>query len=34
MAERTVAPRAFAFPVPENMSDELAAALPNPGVSA
>ena len=34
MAERTVVPRAFTFPVPENVSDETAAALPNPGVSA
>jgi NADPH:quinone reductase-like Zn-dependent oxidoreductase len=34
MAQRTVVPRAFAFPVPENVSDETAAALPNPGVSA
>ena len=34
MAEATVVPRAFTFPVPENVSDETAAALPNPGVSA
>lgn len=34
MAERTVVPRAFTFPVPENLTDETAAALPNPGVSA
>ncbi|HMG32700.1 MAG TPA: zinc-binding alcohol dehydrogenase family protein [Blastocatellia bacterium] len=34
MAQRTVVPRALAFPVPENVSDETAAALPNPGVSA
>ena len=34
MAERTVVPRAFTFPVPENVNDETAAALPNPGVSA
>jgi NADPH:quinone reductase-like Zn-dependent oxidoreductase len=34
MAQRTVVPRAFTFPVPENVSDETAAALPNPGVSA
>jgi len=34
MSERTVVPRAFAFPVPENVTDETAAALPNPGVSA
>ncbi len=34
MAQRTVVPRAFTFPVPENVDDERAAALPNPGVSA
>jgi len=34
MAQRTVVPRAFAFPVPDALTDELAAALPNPGVSA
>lgn len=34
MAQRTVVPRAFTFPVPEGVSDETAAALPNPGVSA
>src|SRR5579862_1132406 len=34
MAERTVVPRAFTFPIPESVSDETAAALPNPGVSA
>jgi NADPH:quinone reductase-like Zn-dependent oxidoreductase len=34
MAERTVAPRAFCFPVPSGISDDTAAALPNPGVSA
>jgi NADPH:quinone reductase-like Zn-dependent oxidoreductase len=34
MSQRTVVPRAFTFPVPENMNDETAAALPNPGVSA
>jgi NADPH:quinone reductase-like Zn-dependent oxidoreductase len=34
MAQRTVVPRALAFPVPENVNDETAAALPNPGVSA
>lgn len=34
MAQRTVVPRAFTFPVPENVNDEIAAALPNPGVSA
>jgi NADPH:quinone reductase-like Zn-dependent oxidoreductase len=34
MAERTVAPRAFCFPVPATLDDLTAAALPNPGVSA
>jgi NADPH:quinone reductase-like Zn-dependent oxidoreductase len=34
MAQRTVVPSAFTFPVPESVSDETAAALPNPGVSA
>jgi len=34
MAQRTVVPRAFTFPIPENLDDETAAALPNPGVSA
>lgn len=34
MAERTVVPRGFVFPVPDGVSDDLAAALPNPGVSA
>jgi NADPH:quinone reductase-like Zn-dependent oxidoreductase len=34
MAQSTVAPRAFTFPVPEGVDDETAAALPNPGVSA
>jgi NADPH2:quinone reductase len=34
MAQRTVVPRAFTFPVPENVGDETAAALPNPGISA
>ena len=34
MAQRTVVPQAFTFPVPENVNDETAAALPNPGVSA
>ena len=34
MAQRTVVPRAFTFQVPENVNDETAAALPNPGVSA
>ena len=34
MAERTVAPRAFCFPVAAGIDDDTAAALPNPGVSA
>ena len=34
MSERTVVPKAFTFAVPENLSDEIAAALPNPGISA
>ena len=34
MAERTVASRAFCFPVPAGIDDDTAAALPNPGVSA
>ena len=34
MAERTVAPQAFCFPVPAGIDDDTAAALPNPGVSA
>lgn len=34
MAERTVAPHAFCFPVPTAIDDATAAALPNPGVSA
>jgi len=34
MAQHTVAPRRFLFPVPESVDDETAAALPNPGVSA
>jgi NADPH2:quinone reductase len=34
MAECTVAPRAFCFPLPAALDDLTAAALPNPGVSA
>lgn len=34
MAQRTVVPRAFIFPVPAGVSDRVAAAIPNPGVSA
>jgi NADPH:quinone reductase-like Zn-dependent oxidoreductase len=34
MCERTVCPRGKCLPVPEGVSDVLAAALPNPGMSA
>src|SRR5215471_14564259 len=34
MAEQTVVPKAFVFSVPDDLNDELGAALPNPGVSA
>src|SRR5438270_10205876 len=34
MAQRTVVSHAFTFPVPENVNDETAAALPNPAISA
>lgn len=34
MAERTVVPKPFTFSIPESVSDEVAAALPNPGISA
>lgn len=34
MAQRTVAPAAFCFSVPDGLDDATAAALPNPGVSA
>src|SRR5260370_4426091 len=34
MAQRTVAPTAFCFPVPDPLHDATAAALPNPGGSA
>ena len=34
MAQQTVVPRAFTFPVPDSVNDETAAALPNPGISA
>lgn len=34
MAERTVVPRVFTFPVPDSVDDATAAGLPNPGVSA
>ena len=34
MAERTVAPRAFCFPLPDGLDDATAAALPNPAASS
>jgi NADPH:quinone reductase-like Zn-dependent oxidoreductase len=34
MAERTVAPRAFCFPLPDGVDDATAAALPNPAASS
>jgi NADPH:quinone reductase-like Zn-dependent oxidoreductase len=34
MAERTVAPRSFCFPIPDNIDDCTAAAIFNPGLSA
>ncbi len=34
MAQRTVVPRAYCFPVPDDVDDATAAALPNPGISA
>lgn len=34
MAEITVVPRAFCFPLPPGIEDDTAAALPNPAVSA
>jgi NADPH2:quinone reductase len=34
MAQLTVVPTGFVFPIPPSLSDEAAAALPNPGVSA
>jgi len=34
MAQRTVVSQAFTFPIPENVDDETAAALPNPAISA
>ena len=34
MAQRTVVPKAFVFSIPASLSDDAAAALPNPGVSA
>jgi NADPH:quinone reductase-like Zn-dependent oxidoreductase len=34
MAEKTVAPRAFCFPVPDGLDDATAAAVPNPAGSS
>ncbi|HEY1423426.1 MAG TPA: zinc-binding alcohol dehydrogenase family protein [Candidatus Acidoferrum sp.] len=34
LAELTVVPRAYCFPLPAGLDDDTAAALPNPGVSA
>jgi len=34
MAQRTIAPAAFCFPIPDSLDDATAAALPNPAVSA
>ncbi len=34
MAEKTVAPRAFCFPLPDELDDAVAAALPNPAGSS
>ncbi|HMK31272.1 MAG TPA: zinc-binding alcohol dehydrogenase family protein [Terriglobales bacterium] len=34
MAQQTVVPHAYTFPVPEGIDDPTAAALPNPAVSA
>lgn len=34
MGQRTVVPKAFIFPVPPSLTDDVAAALPNPGISA
>jgi NADPH:quinone reductase-like Zn-dependent oxidoreductase len=34
MAQQTVVRRAFCFPVPDGITDDVAAALPNPGISA
>ncbi|MGH9710276.1 MAG: quinone oxidoreductase family protein, partial [Candidatus Acidiferrales bacterium] len=34
MAQRTVVPRSYCFPIPEGVDDVTAAALPNPGISA
>jgi NADPH:quinone reductase-like Zn-dependent oxidoreductase len=34
MAEKTIAPRAFCFPLPDGLDDATAAALPNPAGSS
>ena len=34
MAQRTVVPAAYCFPIPDALDDVTAAAIPNPGVSA
>jgi NADPH2:quinone reductase len=34
MCQRTAAPKAFCWPLPEGVSDAVAAALPNPGLSS
>lgn len=34
MAQQTVVPAAFCFPIPDALDDATAAAIPNPGVSA
>jgi NADPH2:quinone reductase len=34
MCQRTVAPRSFCWPVPDGVSDVIAAALPNPSLSS
>jgi D-arabinose 1-dehydrogenase-like Zn-dependent alcohol dehydrogenase len=34
MAKHTVVRRAQCFPVPDDLDDDIAAAIPNPGVSA
>jgi NADPH2:quinone reductase len=34
MAQQTVVPAAFCFPVPDAIDDATAAAIPNPGISA
>jgi NADPH2:quinone reductase len=34
MAQRTVVPRSHSFPIPDNIDDDIAAAVVNPGLSA